>query len=191
MTHSNCLRRLFAISTCLLLMVGPLAAQKGFEAEPVNFAKRNLGGPRLGVTYIPESALLDELEANDLGPLLSQFGWHFEYQIAPDAGGPAFVVQLIPMVTGVEYGKLIPHGTLAMGIRLPNGFEFGLGPNLLVTPDSLHTSLVMGIGKTFNYSGVNLPINLVFATNPDGARLSFVFGYSIDRISKSRRPSGR
>ena len=169
------------------LFAGALLAQKGFEAEPVNFAQRNLGGPRLGLTFLPSSSLADELEAIGVEPIMSQFGWHFEYQVAPESGGPAFVVEMVPMIVGVEYGKLIPHGTLAMGIRFPNGFEFGLGPNLLLTEDSLHTSLVIGIGKTINYSGVNIPLNVVYATNPQGPRVSFIFGYSIDRSSRRKR----
>ena len=182
------LRHQIVLVMCLCCLSGvDVFAQKGFEAEPVNFAQRNLGGPRLGLTFLPNSPLADELEEIGVEPLMSQFGWHFEYQVAPEGGGPAFVVEMVPMIVGVEYGKLIPHGTLAMGIRFPNGFEFGLGPNLLVTEDSLHTSLVIGLGKTINYSGVNIPLNLVYATNPQGPRVSFIFGYSIDRSGRRKR----
>ena len=180
-------QRFFLVTLLSGLLVSGIFAQKGFEAEPVDFAKRNLGGPRLGLTYLPQSPLSDELQEHGVEPIMSQFGWHFEYQISPEGGGPAFVVETVPMVVGVEYGKLIPHGTLAMGIRFPNGFEFGLGPNLLLTEDSLHTSLVIGVGKTINYSGVNIPLNLVYATNPQGPRISFIFGYSIDRAARRKR----
>ena len=161
------------------LIASPLPAQTIYSDEKVDFSQFNLGGPRLGVTVAPNGDLRDELERQNMGPILSQFGWHFEYQVVPEGGGPAFVIQMVPMVAGVEYGKLVPHGTLAMGIRLPSGIEFGIGPNLLYTGDSLYTALVMGIGKTFNYGGVNIPLNIAFATNPSGYMASFVFGYSI------------
>ncbi len=157
----------------------PAWGQLGYEGEPVNFARYNLSGPRLGFTVIPNGELRKELEENNLGTVLSQFGWHFEGQVVPETRGPAFVIQFVPLISGVEYGKVIPHLTLAMGIRMPNGIEFGLGPNLLYAGDSLRTALVLGVGKTFNYGGVNIPLNIAVATNPDGYQFSLVFGYSI------------
>ena len=154
--------------------------------DSIVFLERNLSGPRLGFTTIPgEGLLTDELGKRGIGRLLSQFGWHFEYQVIPDGGGPQFVVQFVPLVAGVEYGTLIPSATLAMGIRFPEGFEFGLGPNVLVGGDKgINTALVMAVGKSFNYGGVSIPVNLVFTTNPSGNRFSFIFGYAISRISK-------
>ena len=156
------------------------------QQDSIAFLERNLSGPRLGVTTIPGTGLLtDELDKRGIGRVLSQFGWHFEYQVIPDGGGPQFVVQFVPLVAGVEYGTLIPSATLAMGIRFQEGFAFGLGPNVLVGGDKgLSTALVMAIGKSVNYGGVSIPLNLVFATNPSGNRVSFVFGYAISRVSK-------
>ena len=49
-----------------------------------------------------------------------------------------------PFVSGVEYGKFILNGTVAFGVRLPNGIEFGLGPNLLIAEQiGAKTSLVI------------------------------------------------
>jgi hypothetical protein len=151
--------------------------------DPVTFFKRNLGGPRLGVTIIPgDNELSRELKDKKMGRQLSQFGWHFEYQVIPDGGGPQFVVQFTPLVAGVEYGKVIPAATLAMGIRFPSGYEFGLGPNIAAgTKHVSPTALVIGVGKTLNYGGVSVPLNLVYATNPDGQRMSVIIGYAIDR----------
>jgi len=158
-----------------------LYAQSDYESTPPEFYRRNLGGPRLGVTFLPgNSDLVKELKENNMDPVLSQFGWHFEWQVAPKGGGPAFVIEAVPLFAGVEYGKFIPSATLAMGIRMPNGIEFGMGPNLIATGKTeVKSSLVLAIGKTINYSGVSLPLNLVFATNPGGKRISFIFGYAI------------
>jgi hypothetical protein len=178
--HSSLVGLLVLIT---LTSINTTYAQLG-KSQEVIFSERNLGGPRLGVTYAFGGKIASVLSKKNIGNTLSQFGWHFEYQVIPDGGGPSFVIQMVPLVAGVEYGKLIPSGTLAMGIRFPEGFEFGMGPNLLVTDDGLTTALVLAVGKTINYGGVSIPLNIVFATNPTGNRLSFIFGYSIAKINK-------
>jgi hypothetical protein len=167
----------------LMFSILALSAQAATRDERVAFSRRNLGGPRLGVTVITgNNALSRHLDEKHIGRQISQFGWHFEHQIIPDGGGPQFVVQFTPLIAGVEYGKVIPGATLAMGIRFPSGYEFGLGPNITGgTGDTSPTALVVGVGKTFNYGGVSIPLNLVYATNPDGNRVSFLIGYAIAR----------
>jgi hypothetical protein len=126
--------------------------------------------------------LANKLEEANLGTTISQFGWHFEWQIRPEGGGPAFVIEGVPLVGGVEYGKVIPSASLIMGVRLPNGIEFGMGPNALMSgKEEVHTALVIAVGKSFNYSGVSIPLNIAYATNPEGPRISLMFGYSINR----------
>jgi hypothetical protein len=176
-----------------LIMILPLTAQTFDYDAPVEFRERNLSGPRLGITYIPgQGELVNKLDKVGIGTTLSQFGWHFEYQVVPKGGGPSFIIEFIPMVAAVEYGTPIPSATLAMGIRLPNGIEFGLGPNVMVGMKELEkdkelakktepvlSALTIAIGKSINYSGVSIPINLVFTTNPKGNRISLIFGYAI------------
>jgi len=154
-----------------------------YQNSGITFEERNLSGPRLGVTMIPgDGKLVQKLDSLGIGRTISQFGWHFEWQVIPEGGGPQFVVELIPMVGGVEYGKIVPSATLAMGVRLPNGIEFGMGPNMLFGgEDVVNSSLVLAVGKSFNYGGVSIPLNLAYATNPEGNRISVVFGYAINR----------
>lgn len=172
------------VAATALLCFGAAATAVGQEDpdDVVEFRSRNLGGPRLGVTFITGNGeLWRDLEANSVGRIISQFGWHFEYQVIPRGGGPQFVIELVPMIGGVEYGKVIPSGSLVMGIRFPNGLEFGLGPNVVITggSDPVRSGLLMGIGKSFDYGGVSIPLNLVWVRNPDGNRFSVVFGYAI------------
>ena len=185
------LRSILAVTVSILITGGSttaIAQQPGYDEGPVSFARRNLGGPRLGISYVTgQKDLWNKLQEKKMGRTLSQFGWHFEYQVIPEGGGPQFVVQFVPLVAGVEYGKFIPSGTLAMGVRFPNGIEFGLGPNVLVVggkDDPVKTALVLGLGKSFNYGGVSIPLNLVYATNPDGNRVSVIFGYAIASARK-------
>jgi len=178
----------FAVGTVLLATA--LRAQPKDPLEDIIFGERNMGGPRLGVTYVYGSGKLsDILKRNNMGQTLSQFGWHFEYQVVPDGGGPSFVIQFVPLVAGVEYGTLVPSGTLAMGVRLPEGIEVGLGPNAMVVKDefdrvSLKSALMMTVGYSFRYGGVNIPLNFVYTTNPEGNRFSLIFGYAIRKSSK-------
>ena len=158
--------------------------QNSYQTEKVTFAQKNLGGPRLGVTLAPNIQSYSEFaKKKEIGELVSQFGWHFEYQVVPEAGGPSFVIQLVPMLGGVEYGTIIPSMSLVLGIRFPFGFEFGLGPNVLVIggKEVVKSGLVMGIGQSFNYGGVSIPVNVAFVKGPEGNRFSFIFGYAIPR----------
>ena len=158
---------------------------------PVAFDRRNMGGPRFGVTYVAgDSQLYRDLQSKDVGRVISQFGWHFERQIIPEGGGPQFVVQFVPMIAGVEYGMIVPGMTLAMGIRMPGGWEFGMGPNFVASEDEYNhitarTSLIIALGKSLNYGGVSLPINFATSQSPDGNRYSLIFGYAIGKTTKT------
>jgi hypothetical protein len=165
----------------VVLLVTQSFSQVVHESK-VLLGERNLSGPRLGITLIPgEGRLVQKLEEKGLGPTLSQFGWHFEWQIRPEGGGPAFVIETIPLIGGVEYGQVIPSLSLLMGVRMPNGIEFGMGPNALFGEQEIHSALILAVGKSFDYSGVSIPINLAYTANPDGNRISIMFGYAINR----------
>jgi hypothetical protein len=159
----------------------PKPEPEPYEAsERVEFTRVGMSGPRFGITFVPgNTEITRRLEEHGMEPVLSQFGWHFERRITPRGGGPEFVIET------VQYGKLLPSVTLAMGVRFPSGWEFGIGPNLLATgienSEDLQTSLITAVGYNFRYSGVSLPVNLAFGTNPDGNRVSLVFGYAIRR----------
>lgn len=140
----------------------------------------------MGLSYaVPDGKeLRQSLSENGMGPFLSQFGWHFEWLVEPQHGGPAFVIEGIPFIGGVEYGTVIPSLTLAMGVRLPSGYEFGMGPMAYFRDDEeepVGSSLVMGFGKSIDYGGVSIPLNLAVATSQSGTRVSFIFGYAITR----------
>jgi hypothetical protein len=175
---------MLALAVALLLgvMVVETEAQTVNRQDQTRLERRNMGGPRLGVTYVfGEGKLYQDLKDNDMGRVISQFGWHFEYQVVPEGGGPEFVIQFVPMIGGVEYGKVLPVAALAMGVRFPGGLEFGMGPEVMVTEDGLKSALLLGIGKSFNYGGVSIPVDLVMTRNLDGTRLSIIFGYSIQK----------
>jgi len=168
------------------LAASRMQAQATVEEKPVSFAERNLGGPRIGVSYVVgNGSLAQELKKHGFGQLLSQFGWHFEYQVIPEGGGPQFVIQFVPLISGVEYSQIFPTATLAIGVRMPSGIEFGLGPNVLLA-DKVRSALTIAVGKSFNYGGVSIPVNLALTTNPEGQRISLIVGYAIRGDAKSQ-----
>ena len=183
----NSTTRLIIASLIAAAVTALPAFSQSAEAYPdskADFQSLHLSGPRLGMSYaLPGNNKVNKtLQDRNMGPSLSQFGWHFEYVVAPKTRGPAFVVEVIPFIGGVEYGLVIPSATLAMGVRLPGGFEFGMGPMGYFTGSKttpVATSLVMAIGQNLEFNSVNIPLNLAVATSPEGTRLSFVFGYAI------------
>ena len=147
--------------------------------DEIVFSKKSLGGPRLGFTVIPgNSELGRRLEEEGLSRIISQFGWHFEHRVIASGNGPAFVVEFVPLIGGVEYGKPILSLSLMFGIRMPSGYEFGVGPNVIVSK-SAKSGLIIAVGKTFDVQGVSIPINLAYATSPAGVRIAFIVGYAI------------
>ena len=104
-------------------------------------------------------------------------------------GGPRFGMTFVPgnsqMVDELDY-----HG---MGRTIS---QFGMGPNLTFSKTIPNldptdpgytdggdvqgrTSLLLAVGKSFNYGGVSIPINVAYTTSPEGNRVSLIFGYAI------------
>jgi hypothetical protein len=167
-----------------LIAVLTIAGSSMATDESIPLKTLRLNGPRMGLTAIvPDGGTWEkELENRGVEHFVSQFGWHHEWVIAPELRGPAFVIQTIALLGGVEYGIVIPSTSLVMGIRLPMGFEFGMGPNILAVDSRerpIHSSLIVAVGQSLNFNGVNIPLNLAWNRNNEGNRVSFVFGYAL------------
>ena len=159
-------------------------AQSYQDAEDGRLSMQKLVGPRMGMSFVvPTNDKVEKrLDENGVDNLISQFGWQFEWLLEPKYTGPAFVIELIPLIGGVEYGTCIPSLSFVMGIRMPKGFEFGMGPMAAFTGDlenPVGSSLVMAVGKSLNFNGVNIPLNLALTTRPDDHRVSFIVGYAL------------
>ena len=171
------------IVCCLIPQISPsqqgIALQTATDSEEVLFSKKSLGGPRLGFTIITGNTELGRrLDEEGLSRIISQFGWHFEHRVIANGYGPAFVIEFVPLIGGVEYGKPIVSLSLMFGIRMPSGYEFGVGPNVIASTGA-KSGLIIAGGKTFDVQGVSIPINLAYATSPAGARVAFIVGYAI------------
>lgn len=146
----------------------PTLAQ-GSAIDDESVIQYDLSGPRIGATFAPD------------GTATSQFGWHFEHQAAPGTRGPWFIVEKVFLVGGVEADRFMPSGTLVFGIRMPNSFEFGVGPSAtLGGREFLNTAIVIAAGQSFRVGGIRIPVNGAVAVARDGEnRYSIVTGWAI------------
>jgi hypothetical protein len=158
----------------LAAAAAPLAAQQSSDSVPV-MERRELDGPRVGFTYITGPKADARLHELNLKPLMSLFGWHFEQVSRPRNGGPMLVAQQIFLIAGLDQGIAIPSGSLLVGIRLQNGFEFGMGPNL----SPVGAALAMGFGKSLRMGGATIPLNVALVMSQGAMRTSFLAGYAI------------
>jgi hypothetical protein len=152
------------------------------EDSALGLEKRTFSGPRVGFTVAPDNGpAYETLQEHGMGRVISQFGWHFERQIVPTEGGPELLTEFVPLVGGVEYGKLIPTLTFALGVRMPSGLEFGVGPSftLVNAEGKASSSLMLAVGHSFAYSTVHIPLNLVVTANKDGTRITMLVGFAI------------
>lgn len=174
------------VSLASLLWTSLAGAETLRTDLPPELVQRDLSGPRIGVTC----RLGGPSTSHGVGRLVSQFGWHSETQVVPRAGGPQFVIELVPLVAGFEYGKFLPSVSLGLGLRSPSGYEFGLGPTISLGGRGAETiglgsALFVSAGRSFDYGGVSLPVNLVYAGNQDWSSLSVLVGYAIRRASRT------
>ncbi|MGI4740192.1 MAG: hypothetical protein ACRYG7_33900 [Janthinobacterium lividum] len=152
---------------------GPLVPGDETSQEPVH-----LSGPRIGFTVLTDGVLNRARDqVKDLNPFLTQFGWQFESRLFRLPNGVSGLVELVPLVGGLEQGHFIPSVSGLLGIRGPKGFEFGLGPN--VTP--LGADIVLALGTSFRSNGINFPVNLAVVPGHGGARISLLIGFNSRR----------
>lgn len=97
----------------------------------------NLSGPRMGMTLLTGEAARVQTLPKDQGgydalPFMSQFGYQFEYKYL-NSGNVQALFEFIPMVSGLDQGRIIPSITVLSGIRSnKTGIEFGFGPNIFL-----------------------------------------------------------
>lgn len=98
-----------------------------------NIGKLSLSGPRIGFSILTgEEADVYKAQENAGGfdgrPVLFQFGYQYEVSYL-NAGKLQALFEIIPMISGVDQGRIIPSLTLLNGVRMnTNGFEFAVGP---------------------------------------------------------------
>ena len=134
-----------------------------------------LSGPRIGLTVIGGEMAHTLDEKYDAFPLVTQFGWQFEWRYFSVDDGPTGVVELVPLIGGVEQGLFLPSINLLIGMRSVTGLEIGIGPNLSISG----SSIVFAAGLTKTTGKINWPINFAILPSQKGLRFSVLFGFNI------------
>jgi len=159
----------------VLVLVPTLTRAQTSEgtASPIEQDERvvqyNLAGPRLGATFAPD------------GTAGSQFGWHFEHQVASGPRGPWFIVERVFLVGGMENNQFVPNGTMIFGMRLPGSLEFGVGPSVTIGGyRGVNTGIVVAAGQSFRVGGIRIPMNVAIAGERNGEyRVTLLTGWAI------------
>jgi len=128
-------------------------------------------GPRIGVIYFSA----DSIGSVKINPVSTLFGWHFEHRFPGGENRINGVVEFIPMVAGFESGKFFPTLSMLIGVRFPNRFHFGAGPNVTV----VSTSVVIAAGYNHQSGPLSIPFDFAIALHKQDFRLSFSTGFNL------------
>ncbi|MCH8554856.1 MAG: hypothetical protein LAT76_06840 [Schleiferiaceae bacterium] len=138
-----------------------------------------LDGPRFGVTYANGYDLNTIREfyndsALTIDPMVALFGWQFEWQYFQTENGGAGLIELIPMIAGLDQGLFIPSVNMLIGYRTFRGMEVGFGPSI----NPMGSGMVLGFGYNFTNGYVNFPMNVALVKGKDSLRFSLTFGFN-------------
>jgi hypothetical protein len=119
------------------------------------------GGPRIGITYLSPGESTDRMNDifdRNINPFITQFGWQFETRFFTLDNGAAGLLELVPMIGGLEQGLFIPSITGLVGYRSKQGYEIGLGPTLSLGG----AGILIAAGSSLKSGRIVFPINLAF-----------------------------
>jgi hypothetical protein len=151
------------------------------ELRARQLPRQHLSGPRFGfTTFTGDVAKLRQAVGKE--SIMSQFGWQFETQIVSTRSGNQALMEWVALVGGVEQDELNLSLSWLAGYRLPNGLEFGAGPNVSVRKegwDDPTTSMVIAAGATLPFGELYVPLNLAVAFAEGGPRITTLLGWII------------
>jgi len=171
--------------TATLASVGATPASAQADTIPTalrarQLPRQHLSGPRFGFTYFTGDVaeMRNYIGKSDF---MSQFGWQFETQIVSTQSGNQALMEWIVLVGGVEQDELNLSLSWLAGYRLPNGLEFGVGPNVSVRKEGGDptTSMVIAGGATVPFGELYVPLNLALAFAEGGPRITALLGWII------------
>jgi hypothetical protein len=139
--------------------------------------KLNLSGPRVGLTLLSQGVrdkIAENTSQDDLKPVVSQFGWQWERQIAGSEGGLVGLTEWVLLVGGLEQSTFLPSLTWLVGVRSPKGVEFGVGPNITTAG----TAIALAAGVNVRRGTLSFPINLAVVPSKSGVRVSLLVGFT-------------
>lgn len=174
-----------SLLVALALSSGAAAAQTAEpqipEAQRVRkLARQHLAGPRFGFTVFTGDVAAARHRAG-LQPMMTQFGWQWETQLVSQDSGNQVLMEWILLAGGVEQDELNLSLGWISGYRLPNGLEFGVGPNLSYSKDTGKTtsSMIFAAGATAPFGDIFIPINFAVSLAKGGPRVTALLGWIV------------
>jgi len=162
------------VATLVVASSDAYAQDAGQAQQPAETIR--LSGPRAGVTFL-SPGVRDQISEDfneDLGPVISQFGWQFEKRFMSTETGAAAVTEWVLLFGGADQGVFVPSLTWLLGLRTTGGIEFAAGPNL--SPAGMAVALAAGV--TLRAGNLNVPLNVAVVPSASGARVSFLMGFN-------------
>lgn len=183
----------------------PRSSVQGSGA-PARIGPRRTSGPRIGVTYLSPGVVRRINAAEGDGqspgddridpsfPVVTQFGWQFEFQTFQTTSGATGVAEIVPLLAGLEHGIISPSLTFITGLRTSRGIEVGVGPNIALSARDVveatvgsqspsvadvRVGLALVAGGAARYEGVTLPVNVAVVFGSGGARVSLLLGLNV------------
>jgi hypothetical protein len=172
------LKQLLVIVVAALVVASSEAsAQTAGPQQPADTV--SLSGPRAGVTFLSPGVRnqISEDFSEELGPVISQFGWQFEKRFMSTETGATAVTEWVLLFGGADQGVFVPSLTWLLGLRTTGGIEFAAGPNL--SPAGMAVALAAGV--TLRAGNLNVPLNVAVVPSASGARVSFLMGFNSKR----------
>jgi hypothetical protein len=166
-------------------VAGPLAS----AGEPRGERTRNTGW-RMGVFCFTGDPA-NTLKARGLPPWLSAWGYQFEIQRGRYGEANA-LVEIVPLVVGVEQSVAIPTLSALAAVRFASGLEFAAGPHfsprlwsdVQFGEDPLRYAglgLALAAGYAFDAGPegeMRIPVNLTVVLAADSTTLSVTLGWT-------------
>ena len=168
-----------AVYLLVALAASSQSAQAQVAVTPVPEVMK-LSGPRIGVTFLSDGIvrkLHEDLagDFDDVGSVISQFGWQWEKRFYSGANGLNAVTEWVFLLGGLEQGVAIPSLSWLVGVRTAKGIEFAVGPNF--TP--VGVALAAAVGVNFPVGNLNVPVNLAVVPSKSGVRVSMLAGFNM------------
>ena len=135
----------------------------------------------------------DKLDKAGKDPILTAWGWQFEYKYLETESGVEGLIEFIPLVIGMDQDMQMASVNVLAGLRFKNGFEFLVGPNLTLADssdfdpedpneppaeDASPFGFLAAIGYTFRSGQMNFPINFSVLRADDDIRIGITFGWN-------------
>ena len=142
--------------------------------------RQQLSGPRFGFTTFTGDVARQRMSIGKEA-IMSQFGWQFETRIVSTRSGNQALMEWVLLVGGVEQDEFNLSLAWLAGYRLPNGLEFGVGPNVSIRKEGGDptTSLVVAAGVTLPFGEIYVPLNTAVAFGVGGPRITTLIGWIV------------